>query len=173
MNKILLVFFASIAVLFLYPGVVQAVPLCQMQNPTGPNIDIDPAVFNPPAGSAPANSVDNFITNGIGLIPCGVSVNQNIRVICPCQLQHIFIMLIKIARFLVWSLAAPVAGLMIALGGILILLSGVNPNWVNTGKNILWYSIIGVGTMLCAWLIVNILLTRVLGIGFNWSVFLF
>ena len=171
MNKILLIVFASVIFLFLSSGIAQAAGLCQYVNSngavTGPNLDIDPAV---------AADITTFVTNGPGLVPCGVSVEKvgdSIRVICPCQLQHFFIMLLRIFRFLLWNLAAPIVGLMITIGGVLILLSGVNPNWVSTGKTIIWWSVIGIGTMLCAWLIISILMTRVLGIQFDWTIFLF
>ncbi len=167
MNKILVIFFVSVGFLILSSGVAQAAALC---------IDRATGIMN--------NNVQNFINNGNGIVPCGTSViSYNAGVLmtgCPCELGHFFVMLLKIFRFLLWNLATPIAGLMIVIGGLLILLSGgpggnnpvtgiASPNMYSTGKKIIMFSIMGVVTMFCAWVIINVLMTRIIGIN-GWSI---
>lgn len=173
MNKKILLFLAIFVLLLSFSGGIEAaaVPLCQVQNPTGPATDIDPAAFDPIANNAPANSIPNFISNGSGLVPCGISVvrvGNSDKVLCPCQLSHLFIMLLRVFKFLL-LISTTIGALMIAIGGVLILLAGANPNWAGTGRTMILWSVIGVITMFCAWLIINILMKRVLGIGFDWT----
>ncbi len=162
MKKILFTFLASFVFLILFSGSAQAaeVPLC-----------IDPAtgtLANPNLN----NNVQNFINNGQGLVPCGISISQTGNaqtVLCPCRLGHLFVMLQKVFRFLLFMLAVPIAGLMVVVSGLLILLSGADPNLASLGKKIMLWSIVGLVVMFCSWLIINVLMTQVLGIT-GWNV---
>ena len=108
-----------------------------------------------------------------GLVPCGVKVNPppagspsgtQGTLACPCTLNHFFIMALRIVNFMIWILGVPLATLMIVIGGLLIMLSGVNPEWVSKGKHMLLWAIISIALMLGSWLIINFVLAA---IGYN------
>ena len=73
-------------------------------------------------------------------------------------------MALRIVNFMIWILGVPLATLMIVIGGLLIMLSGVNPEWVSKGKHMLLWAIISIALMLGSWLIINFVLAA---IGYN------
>ena len=155
MKKLLPVFLASFALLFLFSGVTiaadEAAAIC-----------IDQVA----GGGTPAN----FISNGSGLVPCGQTTGTNGSLTCPCQLGHFFIMIARIFRFAIYFIALPLAGLLVVIGGLLILLSGINQSWYNTGKTILINTGIALAIIFCAYIIVDVVL-HALGYVIAWNVF--
>ncbi|MDO8530287.1 MAG: hypothetical protein Q7S10_02685 [bacterium] len=133
MKKIIWVFLASFAFLFLFSTAAQA-SLCLVNHPE---------------------------TNG-GLVPCGQFPD------CRCEIKDFFIMLRWIFDFIVKVIAAPLAGLLIVVGGVLILLSGINANWYATGKRLITWAIISFLLILGSWLIVDIVL-KAIGYTGSWS----
>ena len=89
---------------------------------------------------------------------------------CPCQLGHFFVMGVRIYTFIIKYVAFPLVGLFVVLGGVLILLSGMNQGWYNTGKNMLIGTAIALGIILGSWLIVDIVL-RAIGYPLSWWIF--
>ncbi len=100
------------------------------------------------------------------LVPCG-NDGQN-----PCTLSDFFVLIRNVYDFMVWTIALPIAGLMIMIGGILILISGgpgganpitgaISPNLYSTAKNIITYSIIGVVLIFGSWLIIDAVLKAI------------
>jgi hypothetical protein len=77
-------------------------------------------------------------------------------------------MIKRIFDFVVWTIATPLAGVMIVIGGVLILLSGFNNNWYGTGKQIITWSILSILLIFGSWLIVDIVL-RTIGYTADWS----
>ena len=78
-----------------------------------------------------------------GFVPCGVKLNADGKTLaCPCELGHFFIMLLRVYKFAVYTVALPLAGLMIVFGGVLMLVSAGNPGLADKGKNLIKYAII-------------------------------
>ncbi|TSC94989.1 MAG: hypothetical protein CEN87_1 [Parcubacteria group bacterium Licking1014_1] len=96
-----------------------------------------------------------------GLVPCGQDTS------CPCEISDFFLMFAKIFDFLVKMIAAPLAILMLTIGGVMILISAGNPNLAGMGKKILWASIIGLVLVFCSWLIIDFIL-KAMGYVGNW-----
>ena len=98
-----------------------------------------------------------------GLVLCGQFVD------CRCELTDFFEMLVRIFNFIL-LVGGAFAGFIIALGGVLILASGLNPNWYERGKKMIMGACIAVLLMFCSWLIINIILTAFgyTGVG-TWS----
>jgi len=98
------------------------------------------------------------------LVPCG---NQNQT---ACTLTDFFVLIANVYSFIVWNIATPLATLMIVIGGILMLLAGINANWYNTGKTMVKMSIIAI---LLIWSAVLIIDTIFQAIGYtgSWNAF--
>lgn len=108
-----------------------------------------PHVFPPPpaAGGITYTHAD---TAG-SLVPCGQYLD------CRCEFSDIFVLISRVYNFIVWTIAAPLAGFLIIAGGVIILASGANPNWYHTGKTMLWGAVIGLALIFGSWIIVNTL----------------
>lgn len=94
--------------------------------------------------------IDESVGGTKGLVPCG-------NVQC-CRLWHVFILLNNVYTFVWKFLVAPLAVLMLTIGGVLILISAGNPNLAGLGKRIIWVSIIGLALVFCSWLIISFIL---------------
>lgn len=97
-----------------------------------------------------------------GLVPCGRQSDDPdtpLNECCPCTLCHFFVLIKKIIDFLTIDIAFPLLALMITAGGIMYLTSGGDPKRLNTAKTILKNAAIGVLIILCAWVIVDTLIT--------------
>lgn len=136
MKKLTLVFFASLSLLILFTGIANAA-LCD-ERADGP-------------------------TGKIGFVPCGLKTKYTATgvpdgVICPCTLDHFFLMLGDIYTFVVYNIATPLAILMIIIGAGLMMASAGNPNTFNLGKKTVYAAIIGIIFVFGALLIVNTIL---------------
>jgi len=87
-----------------------------------------------------------------------------------CELKDIFALFQKAFNFLVWQIALPLTGLFIVIGGILMAISMGNPGLAGTAKNMLKFSMIGLGLVLGSWLIIDFVL-KAIGYTANWSKF--
>ena len=84
-----------------------------------------------------------------GLIPCeGVD----------CDVCDIFTLIDNIKDFLVFTIASPLAAIMFAYGGILLITSGGNEKNKTKGSRTITAAIIGIFLVFAAWLIVNAVL---------------
>ncbi len=72
-----------------------------------------------------------------------------------CTICHLGVLVINITSFLIKFVAIPLAGLLIAIGGITLLISGGSESMVKRGKQTLTYSIAGIAIVLLAWLAVD------------------
>lgn len=97
------------------------------------------------------------------LVPCG-NPGQ-----AACTINDFFIMLARIFNFIVKFIATPLAVLMLAIGGVMILISAGNPNLAGTGRKILWVSVIGLVLVFGSWVIINFILGA-LGYTRAWNV---
>ncbi|MDP2741293.1 MAG: pilin [bacterium] len=94
-----------------------------------------------------------------GLVPCNVAKNSGGPFNCQCQLYHFFILLNNIFLFLVKWTATPLAVLMLTIGGIMILISGGNPQLYSKGRELIKWAIIGLVLVFGAWVIIQFILT--------------
>ena len=97
-----------------------------------------------------------------GLVPCGNEGGT------PCTIAHFFVLIQNVFNFIVLAIATPLAGLMIVIGGVLILLSGVNAKWYDTGKSIIKISIIALLLIWGSVLIINTLFAAI-GYQYPWN----
>ncbi|OGZ84880.1 MAG: hypothetical protein A2599_00495 [Candidatus Staskawiczbacteria bacterium RIFOXYD1_FULL_39_28] len=87
-----------------------------------------------------------------GIVPCNGP---------DCDICSFFEMLSNIYDFIVKFIAAPLAVLMLTIGGIMILISAGNPNLSGIGKKILWAAIIGLVLVFCSYLIIDTILKAI------------
>ena len=89
------------------------------------------------------------------LVPCNGTTE-------PCTFVKIIELVKNIIKFLVFSLAVPLAAISFAIAGVMILTAGGNTGQVEKAKEIFWNVLWGLIVALSAWLIVNAIL---LGLG--------
>ena len=92
---------------------------------------------------------------------------------CPCELAHIFILILNIYKFVVWFIALPLAGLLIMIGGALLLVGGGYPKLHEMGKRILWGAVWGIALILGSWLIIGAVFWALGFTGTWWASFTF
>lgn len=94
-----------------------------------------------------------------GLVPCGLSQDDasttSINESDPCSLCSLFTLLQQILDFLAWQIAPALAILIVAWGGFLILMSGANPGWKQSGIQAIRTAVIGLLIMFAGWVVVN------------------
>lgn len=84
-----------------------------------------------------------------GLVPCNGP---------DCKLCHLLVLIVNITNFLMKNIAAPLAGLMFLVGGIMMVAAGGSESRFSKGKEIFLNTLIGVIIVLSAWAIVNTLI---------------
>ena len=104
-----------------------------------------------------------FSASAQGLVPCGTSANPT-----PCQPCHIFALIQNILNFLWWYISIPIATLMLAYGGFLLMLPSLgsgSPPMLAKGRKILKNTVIGVLIIFFAWLFVDTIIKVIAGQG--------
>ena len=74
-----------------------------------------------------------------------------------CNLCHLIMMADRIYEY-IFYLALSSAFLLLTAGGVLYIVSSANPDWKNTGKNLITTALIGFAILVFSWFIVNFLL---------------
>lgn len=69
-----------------------------------------------------------------------------------CTVCHLGVVAINITQFLMFAIALPAAALLIAIGGITLLVSGGSETAIKRGKQTLTYAITGLLIIFLAWL---------------------
>lgn len=96
-----------------------------------------------------------------GLVPCG-GKNQN-----PCTPCDIFVVIQNILNFLIYYISVPLATIMLAYGGFLMMLPGLGgEKSVAThirGKKVVTNAVIGVFIVFFSWLIIDTIIKVVAG----------
>ena len=119
-----------------------------------------------------------------GLIPCGTEkyplenkivngkeVQEGGGVINPCKFEHIFELINKVVNFALFQLALPIAAVMFAYAGFLMIFSGGESGKRTKAKGIFWNVALGLILAAASWLIIHTILGIVgynTGNGFNW-----
>jgi len=78
-----------------------------------------------------------------------------------CTICSFFATLTYIYNFLVLQIATPLAIVGVTIGGVFILISAGNPNFLGLGKKILWSAIIGLFLVFASWVIINTILSAI------------
>ena len=76
-----------------------------------------------------------------------------------CQFCDIFVLGNNIMVYIMTCLAPIVIGLMLILGGFYVMISGVDPEKLKTGKSIITSAIIGLVVIFTSWVIINTFLS--------------
>lgn len=94
-----------------------------------------------------------------GLIPCGNTANTNgAGVTSPCTFEDLIILAKNVIEFLIFKIAAPLAALMFAYAGYLMLTNNGNEGKVTQARSIFLYVFIGLIVAMAAWLTVSAIL---------------
>ncbi|HPS21295.1 MAG TPA: hypothetical protein PLO44_00585 [Candidatus Paceibacterota bacterium] len=99
-----------------------------------------------------------IISFGAGLVPCGGQGESE------CNFNFLLILINNIVKFVLFRLAVPIAAIMFAYAGILLLTSGGNTSQKEKSKKIFTGVAIGIVIAAAAWIIVH-LIVSVLGCG--------
>ena len=102
------------------------------------------------------------LVGGAGLVPCGGGGED------PCQLHHLFQMIVNVINFIIFTIVPPIAVLMLIIGGIVYLFAFGSPETANKGKQIIVTTIIGVALVYGSWLIINTIVSA-LGYTYDWT----
>ena len=92
-----------------------------------------------------------------GLVPCGTEG-------CPCQFCDFFVMFDRIVDFFLIGIVPPVAVLMLVVSGIMFFAAGGDPAGIGKAKKMLWATLIGLGIIYGALMVVGTFLT-VIGVA--------
>jgi len=89
---------------------------------------------------------------------------------CRCEITDLFNLITRVFNFIVWKISLPLAGLIVVIGGVLYVISGVDPGMKDRGKKMIIGAGWAIGLLLGAWLIVDIVL-KTIGYTGVWSRF--
>jgi len=101
-----------------------------------------------------------------GLVPCGRRCDDPNTKICecwPCTFCHIFVLIKRIFEFLLTAIAFPVLIITLMLSGFFYLTSGGNPKILQKAKTTLTTGVIGFAIAFGSWIIVNTVITILIG----------
>ena len=98
------------------------------------------------------------------LVPKECTLNAISTKFGGCTVCHLGALIINITNFLMYGIALPSAALMVAVGGITILVSGSSETLLKRGKQTLTYAVGGILIVFLAWIAVDtIIKTLTLG----------
>lgn len=107
-------------------------------------------------------SLPSFAAPPIGstgpLVPCGYAPGRTdvpAEYTVPCNLCHIAVLTINITNYLIYWVAFPAVVILVAIGGIMILIAGPSEERQAAGKKILTTTVIGLIIVFLSWLIVD------------------
>jgi hypothetical protein len=84
------------------------------------------------------------------LIPCGTNENPQ-----ACTLCDFLRLGENIVDFLLFTIVPALAALMLAVGGVMYFLSGINSGLLKKAKDLLTYVVVGIVVLYSSWLIIN------------------
>ncbi len=103
------------------------------------------------------------------LVPCGFDLDGNgiVQGDEACGFEDLIIIAQNVIKFLIFNLAAPIAAIMFAYAGFLYITNGGNESQIKQAHDIFLYVFIGLVVALSAWLVVNFILSFLVGSEFN------
>jgi len=85
------------------------------------------------------------------LVPCGKPEESR------CELLDIFVLVSRVYNFIVFTIATPLAGILVVIGGVTLIAAAGNPNLASLAKRIIWGAVLGWFLVFGSWLIINTL----------------
>lgn len=111
------------------------------------------------------------------LIPCGTqteTINENgkeiVRITNPCEengFSYLLQMINNVINFLLFKMAVPIAAIMFAYAGFVLITSGGDTSKRKTAKSVFTNVAIGLVLAIASWLIINTILS-ILGFDGSW-----
>lgn len=89
------------------------------------------------------------------LVQCGLTVDD------PCEFCDFFDMLSRIIQLIMIRFVPLIATLLLVVGGSMLLFAGADPHLLQTAKNIIKSTLIGVVVIFAAFMIVGIILNAI------------
>jgi hypothetical protein len=102
-----------------------------------------------------------IVSFAAGLVPCGGAGEP------VCDFNMLMTLINRLINFILFSLAVPLAAIMFAYAGILLLTSGGNSSQKEKAKKVFTGVAIGLVIAAAAWLIVHVILS-ILGYSGGW-----
>ncbi|TSC79093.1 MAG: Uncharacterized protein G01um101429_600 [Parcubacteria group bacterium Gr01-1014_29] len=101
----------------------------------------------------------------VGIVPCGYGT------LPPCNLCHFYNLAKNGIDFMLFRFLVPLAVIALLIGGIYLLASRGNPQMIETGKNAITNTVIGILIAFAAWLVIATILNTLGYQGFTpgWS----
>jgi len=90
-----------------------------------------------------------------GLVPCGTDIPGRTR---ACDFNAFIDLIVEATRFVLFYLAMPIAAVMFAYAGVILVISGGSSESKTKAKNIFFNAFIGLVLAAGAWLIIKTLL---------------
>ncbi len=103
-----------------------------------------------------------------GLVPCGNVEDTTKGVVTDaCGFADLIVLAQTVMKFLIFDLAAPIAAIMFAYAGFTYVTNGGNESKIKQAHDIFLYVFWGLIIALSAWLVVNFILSFLVGSEFN------
>ena len=99
-----------------------------------------------------------------GIVPCGQSEDDASTTIdesAKCTLCHFFILIMGIVNFVLFNLTAPLALLMLIIGGAMFMLAAGNPSTITQARKLIASVLIGIVIIYGAYFLVGVFLQSV------------
>jgi len=106
-----------------------------------------------------------------GIVPCGQTTDDpytDVKEDADCTLCHFFILIMSVVNFVLFRLAAPIALLMLIIGGAMFMLAAGNPTTITNARKLITSVLIGIVVIYGAYFIVGIFL-QVIGLNPTWT----
>ena len=104
---------------------------------------------------------------GSGFVPCGTSTDSEGNIENPCGFDDLIVLINKIINFIFIQLSVPIAAIMFAYAGFLMMFSGGNPGQRAKAKKIFINVAIGLIVIAGSWLIIHTV-SEILGYDGSW-----
>ena len=116
----------------------------------------------------------SFAVLFIFFAPVLAETNSNLGDIIPCEgnecgVCDIFKLISNIIKFAAFTIAAPLAGIIMAYGGFMLITSGSNEANKSKGTNAIWAAVWGILITFGAYVIVNAIIGGLAGNSFSES----
>ena len=105
------------------------------------------------------------VSFGADLIPCNTTAHPE-----PCEFKHVMDLINNVISFILFDMVVPIAAIMFAYAGILLIFSGGDTGKRAKAKSIFINVAIGFIIAIAAWLIVEFIL-NLLGYDKTWNWF--
>ena len=115
-----------------------------------------------------------FVVLFIFFTPALAETNSNLGDIIPCEgnecgVCDIFKLISNVIKFAAFTIAAPLAGIIMAYGGFKLITSGSNESNKSKGTNAIWAAVWGILITFGAYVIVNAIIGGLAGNSFSES----